>query len=122
MSRPALLLLLASLAAAACSTWSPQPVVPVQRAFAGGATPDVAVRLVDDSTRWWRIRQARLVGDSIVGQTRTAGQLHHAAVALDDVELLVVRERDQDIDAMVGQMCGFVALLASIWLLARGHL
>ncbi len=106
----------------ACTRWSPQPVVPVQRAFANGATPDVAVRLVDDSTHWWRIRQAQLAGDSIVGLSKTGGHVHHAAVALNDVELLVVSERDPDIDNTVGILCVFTASLAALWLLGRGHL
>ncbi len=106
----------------ACMRWTPQPVVPVQRAFASGATPDVAVRLFADSAHWWRIRQARLVGDSIVGLGKTAGGLHHEAVGLADVELLVIQERDPDIDNTVGILCVFTASLASLWLLGRGHL
>ena len=106
--------LLTALAVAACTRWSPLPVVPVQRAFANGAVQDVAVRLFDDSTHWWRIREARLVGDSIVGLSRVGGHLRRATVALDAVERVVVRERDTVVDDTVGQLTGFVAVLAMI--------
>jgi len=112
------ILLLAALAVAACARWSPQPVVPVQRAFANGAVRDVAVRLVDDSTHWWRIRQARLVGDSIVGLTKVSGNTRRATVALDAVAVLVVRERDPVVDDATGQLAGFFAVLAMVVLFA----
>lgn len=112
------ILLLAALAVAACARWSPQPVVPVQRAFANGAVRDVAVRLVDDSTHWWRIRQARLVGDSIVGLSKVSGNMRRATVALDAVAVLVVRERDPVVDDATGQLAGFFAVLAMVVLFA----
>jgi hypothetical protein len=82
------------LALGACVRWSPRPV-PVERAFATNDARDVAVRLQDDSTHWWRVRQAHLVGDSIVGESKVAGHLRRVAVPRDRVVELVVREPDR---------------------------
>jgi hypothetical protein len=78
----------------ACTQWSPRPV-PVADAFSRDGEMEVAVRLQGDSTHWWRIRHARLAGDSIVGWTKVAGVMRRAAVSADSVEYLVVREPDR---------------------------
>jgi hypothetical protein len=69
--------------------------VPLDQAFTTDSARDIAVRLRDDSTHWWRVRQARLVGDSIVGQSKATGRLRRVTVPVDNVLELVVREPDR---------------------------
>ena len=78
----------------ACTRWSMRPV-PLDQAFTTDSARDIAVRLRDDSTHWWRVRQARLVGDSIVGQSKATGRLRRVTVPVDNVLELVVREPDR---------------------------
>lgn len=110
------LLLLACAVAAlgACTRWSVRPV-PVERAFANDSAHDVAVRLADDSTHWRLVRQARLAGDSIVGESKATGRLLRVAMPRDQVLELVVRERDQvagDALTQIAEFACFIGLLA----------
>jgi len=107
-----LVLVSALLALGACTRWSPRPV-PVSRAFATDTARDVAVRLGDDSTHWWRIRQARLQGDSVVGVTRSGGSLRRVAVPRDSITTLVVREPDRVLNQLA-EVIGLVGMLAFV--------
>jgi hypothetical protein len=95
--------------------------VPVERAFATKDARDVAVRLLDDSTHWWRVRQAHLVGDTIVGLSKASGHLRRAAIARDQVVEVVVRESDpvaNDALTRLGEMAcilGFVVFIGVTW-------
>ena len=89
--------------------------MPIERAFATPSAPDVAVRLGDDSTHWWRIRQARLEGDSIVGLGKVGGRFTRVAVPADSVRALVVREPDRVATGELRQaavVAGFIGVLA----------
>jgi len=108
-----LLLVLAVLMPAACTRWSMRPV-PLAQAFASDSAKDVAVRLRDDSTHWWRVRQARLVGDSIVGQSRASGQLRRVTVPADDVLELVVREPDRIANSAFIQLAEMASFLGVV--------
>ena len=91
--------------------------MPIERAFAATNSPDVAVRLGDDSTHWWRIRQAHLEGDSIVGLAKVGGRLRRVAVPRDSVWALVVREPDRVASGELTQVAvvaGFIGMLAFI--------
>ncbi len=91
--------------------------VPLERAFATKDARDVAVRLQDDSTHWWRVRQAHLVGDSIVGVSKVSGHLQRVTVARDQVRDLVVREPDRVANEAlteVGLMACFLGLVVFI--------
>jgi hypothetical protein len=104
------------LLSAACTRWSPQPVTPA-RAFTDSGPRDVAVRLRDDSTHWWRVRGARLQGDTIVGWTRLGGRLRAAAVPVDRVDRVVVREEDREATDALMQLAGFASILGMLELL-----
>ena len=100
----------------ACTRWSPQPV-PLARAFADSTKHEVAIRLQDDSTHWWRIRQAHLMGDSIVGLSRKSGQLQRVTIPVDRVRELVVRESDtvgNDALLQLAEMGGFLGMILFI--------
>jgi hypothetical protein len=89
--------------------------VPIERAFASPNAPDVALRLGDDSTHWWRIRQARLEGDSIIGLAKVGGRLRRVAVPRDSVRAIVVREPDRVASGELMQfalVAGFIGTLA----------
>lgn len=91
--------------------------MPIERAFATKNAPDVAVRLGDDSTHRWRIRQARLEGDTIVGLAKVSGHLRRVAVPRDSVRALVVREPDRVASGELKQfavVAGFIGMLAVI--------
>ena len=106
----------ATLALGACTRWSPRPV-PVSRAFATDTARDVAVRLGDDSTHWWRIRQARLQGDSVVGVTKSGGSLRRVAVPRDSITTLVVREPDRVVNQLA-EVVGLLGMLAFVFSVA----
>jgi len=101
----------------ACTRWSPLPV-PVARAFATDSAREVAIRFVDDSAHWWRIREARLVGDSIIGLSRRSGHLERVAISADTVLDLVVRQPDQVGNGALLQMAELAALLGMIEFIA----
>lgn len=79
----------------ACTSWHVQPVSPAQ-ALSGTRPRDVRVRLRHDKSTLV-IKQAGIVGDSIVGystrdRAASGGQIRRIAVALSDVEEVAVSE------------------------------
>jgi hypothetical protein len=115
-----LILTCLTLALGGCMRWSPRPV-PVERAFATTDARDVAVRLVDDSTQWWRIRQAHLVGDTIVGVSKVGDELEPVAVPRDLVRDVVMWEPDRVADdalmqlGLMGSFLGLIVFIGTTW-------
>jgi hypothetical protein len=74
-----------------CTTWHVRPGT-VAQALPPEQVRDIAVRFQEDSTRWYKIEQARVVGDTILGWSRKTGTLRRVALPVADVLGVAVRE------------------------------
>lgn len=112
-----LALSLLCLALAGCMTWHVR-TGPVVRTLTAERPLDVAVRLRGDSTRWFRVREARLVRDTVVGQSRATGRVQRVVVPVTEVLEVAVREPNRAANDGLTQLAELGALVGMIWFIA----
>ncbi len=105
------LLGLLALMCTGCTRWH-EVKVPPEQALAGSRPRDVLVMLESDTTHWFKLPRAELVGDSIVGHRKVRGQRVRLAVSLEDVMKLAVRERSEEANSGVKQAAQFAGIIA----------
>ncbi len=111
MNSTALRLGLFVLGVAACARWQ-EVKVPPEQALVRGHPRDVLVLLEADTTHWYSLPRAEIVGDSIIGHRKVKGQLLRLAVPIEQVTRLAVKGPDTETNNGLRQIGLFAGILA----------